>query len=426
LRPTPDNGPVLQRLGFPSVGEHGRFVTAIAVDTIGGGLFMPVSVLYFVAVTDLSLVEIGGAMSAAALISLPLSPVLGTIVDRFGARQVILWANLLQGAGFVAYLFTQSFLGVLLWTVVVSVGRAAFFGSYGNIVTAISAPGEREQWFGFLGAVRNIGYALGGLLSGLAVTIGTTSAYQAIVIANAASFAVSWFLLLALPKVGGDGQADLPGSWRIVLSDRAYLLFWLCHFTFACSMLVLNFAFPVYAVTVLGLPGWVTGAIFTINTVMVGFGQGLVVQYLTGRVRWKVIVGAQLVFATSYLLMIGIGHLGIVAGTVLILVGAIVYTLGELTGGPVTAAISAEAAPEHLLGRYLSLIQMSWGIAATVTPVAFMWLLEQGTSPMWLAMLGLTAIGSALALQLGRVMPRAADVITNRAEEPVVDGTATA
>jgi hypothetical protein len=159
---------------------------------------------------------------------------------------------------------------------------------------------------------------------------------------------------------------------------------------------------------------------------MVGFGQGLVVQYLTGRVRWKVIVGAQLVFATSYLLMIGIGHLGIVAGTVLILVGAIVYTLGELTGGPVTAAISAEAAPEHLLGRYLSLIQMSWGIAATVTPVAFMWLLEQGTSPMWLAMLGLTAIGSALGLQLGRVMPRAADVITNRAEEPVVDGTATA
>jgi hypothetical protein len=41
-------------------------------------------------------------------------------------------------------------------------------------------------------------------------------------------------------------------------------------------------------------------------------------------------------------------------------------------------------------------------------------------------MLGLTAVGSALALQLGRVMPRAADVITNRAEEPVVDGTATA
>jgi MFS family permease len=352
--------------------------------------------------------------------------VLGTIVDRFGARRVILAANLLQCAGFVAYLFTQSFLGVLLWTVVVSVGRAAFFGSYGNIVTAISAPGERELWFGSLGAVRNIGYSLGGLLSRLAVSIGTTTAYHAIVVVNAASFVVSWFLLLALPKVAGSGQAGLPGSWRIVLSDRPYLLFWLVHFTFACSMPVLNFAFPVYAVTVLGLPGWVTGAVFTINTLMVGFGQGIVVRHLTGRIRWRVIVGAQVVFAASYLLMLGIGQLGIVAGTVLILVGAIVYTLGELTGGPVTAAIAAEAAPDHLLGRYLSLIQMSWGIAATITPVAYMWLLEQGPSPLWLAMLGVTAVGSALALQLGRVMPRAADMITNRAEVPVVDGSAPA
>ena len=103
-------------------------------------------------------------------------------------------------------------------------------------------------------------------------------------------------------------------------------------------MLVLNFAFPVYAVTVLGLPGWVTGAIFTINTVMVGFGQGLVRErQLTGRTRWRVIVGSpRLFFAARYLLMLGIGDAaGVVAGTVLILVGAVVYTMGELTGGPV-------------------------------------------------------------------------------------------
>lgn len=45
---------------------------------------------------------------------------------------------------------------------------------------------------------------------------------------------------------------------------------------------------PVHATTVLGLPGWVTGAVFTINMVMVGFGQGLVVRAMTGAVRWHV------------------------------------------------------------------------------------------------------------------------------------------
>jgi hypothetical protein len=33
------------RLGFPSVGDHRRFVTAIAVDALGGGVFMPLSML---------------------------------------------------------------------------------------------------------------------------------------------------------------------------------------------------------------------------------------------------------------------------------------------------------------------------------------------------------------------------------------------
>ena len=36
--------------------------------------------------------------------------------------------------------------------------------------------------------MRNVGFAVGGLLSGLAITIGTDAAYEAVVIANAASY----------------------------------------------------------------------------------------------------------------------------------------------------------------------------------------------------------------------------------------------
>ena len=44
---------MLTRLGFPRVGEHRRFVTAIVADTVGSGLFMPMTLLYFLAMTDL-------------------------------------------------------------------------------------------------------------------------------------------------------------------------------------------------------------------------------------------------------------------------------------------------------------------------------------------------------------------------------------
>jgi MFS family permease len=178
---------VLERLGFPDVGHHRRFVTAIAVDAVGSGVFMPLSMLYFLAVTPLSLIQVGAAISIASAVSLPAGPVIGALVDRLGAKRVLLAGNLLQGLGFAAYLVIESFWAVTLWTVLIALGRTAFWGSYGNIVAAISLPGEREKWFGFLGALRNVGFALGGLAAGVTMTVGTDLAFSAVVAANAAS-----------------------------------------------------------------------------------------------------------------------------------------------------------------------------------------------------------------------------------------------
>ncbi|MDP2772904.1 MAG: MFS transporter, partial [Nocardioides sp.] len=190
--------------------------------------------------------------------------------------------------------------------------------------------------------------------------------------------------------------------------------------TYSTSMMALNFAMPVYATEVLGLAGWVTGAIFTINTVMVGFGQGLVVRGLTGRMRWRVLMVANATFAVSFVVLLGASRLSVVLATAVVLVGSVVYTLGELIGGPVHGALSAEAAPEHLRGRYLSLIQLAWNGSGALAPVGVAWLLSRGPEPVWLAFVGVSLLGMLLAARLGVVMPRAAERVTNRAEESVV------
>jgi MFS family permease len=408
---------VLHRLGFPSVGRHRRFVTAIAIDAVGSGVFMPISMLYFLVATHLTLVQVGAAISLASLVALPAGPVIGSVVDRVGAKQVLLAGNVLQGVGFVAYLFADSFLAVTIWTIVVTVGRTAFWGSYGNIVAAISVPGEREKWFGFLGALRNVGFALGGLVSGLAITVGTQGAYAAVVIANAASYAVAFVLLLAVPAIHRTRHEPQPGSWATVLRDRPYRVLWFAQLAFSTSMMVLNFAIPVYVTTVLGLPGWVTGAVFTLNTIMVGVGQGLAVRAMTGRIRWRILVVTNVFFAVSYVVLLGADAVGVTVGVAVVLAGAVIYTLGELTGGPVTSALAAEAAPEHLRGRYLSMVQLAWNTSSTIAPVAFAWLLERGATPLWLALLALTAVGVAVSTLLGRVMPLADAPVTNAATQ---------
>ena len=409
---------ITDKLGFPSLGHHRRFVTAIAIDAIGSGVFMPVSMLYFLVTTDLSLVQIGAAISIASAASIPAGPLLGGVVDRYGAKRVLLAGNAAQGIGFLAYLVADSFVGLTLWTVVVSVGRTAFWGSYGNIVAAISRPGEREKWFGFLGALRNVGFAVGGLLSGVAISIGTHAAYLSVVLVNALSYAVALVLLLAVPPTPSTGHRSPEGAWATVLRDRPYRLLWLVLLAYSTAMMVLNFAMPVYAVTVLGLPGWVTGAVFTINTVMVGFGQGLVVRAITGHRRWRVLVLTNLVFAASFVVMLGASGPSIVLATAIVLLGSVVYTGGELLGGPVLGALGAEAAPEHLRGRYLSLMQLAWTISGAVTPVVFAWLLDRGAAPIWLALLVVNLVGALLAARLGTVMPHAAQRVTNRADEP--------
>lgn len=411
---------MLSRLGFPSIGPHRRFVTAIAVDAVGSGVFMPVSMLYFLAVTPLSLIEVGAAISIASFVSLPAGPLVGALVDRLGAKRVLLTGNALQALGFAAYLVSESFASVLLWTVVVTLGRTAFWGSYGNIVAAISRPGERERWFGFLGALRNVGFALGGLASGVAVAIGTDLAFAVVVTVNAVSYAVAFVLLLAVPETEPEVHEGLPGTWADVLRDGPYRLLVVAQMGFSLPMMILNFALPVYAVTVLELPGWIVGLVFTVNCLMVGLGQGLVVNALTGRVRYRVLLFTQATFAASFLVWLGASVAPVAAALAVMVLGGVVYTLAELAGGPVLGALAAESAPAHLRGRYLSLIQLAWNLSSTIAPVLFAWLLERGPAPLWWVMLGTTVLGTLVVVRLGRVLPGAGEPVTNGAAPVIV------
>ena len=89
------------------------------------------------------------------------------------------------------------------------------------------------------------------------------------------------------------------------------------------------------------------------------------------------------------------------------LVGAAVYTGGELVGGPVFSATAAEAAPDHLRGRYLGLFQLSWGIGGAVTPIAFTWLLAHGQTTPVVGAHGVALASAAYLQTLPRVLPAA-------------------
>ena len=155
----------------------------------------------------------------------------------------------------------------------------------------------------------------------------------------------------------------------------------------------LNVAIPVYVVEMLGLPGWVSAAVFVINTLMIGVGQGVVVQRMTGAVRAQIVALGAILTAASFLVMWGASPFGVVAASAVVLVAAVVYTLGELVAGPVLATLAAESPPPALRGRYIATYQLSWNVATGVAPLLYAWLLDLGSAPAWLGLAVIALLG---------------------------------
>lgn len=414
---------VLQRLGFPDIGRHRRFVSALGIDALGGGIWMPLSMLYFLRQTDLTLVELGLVMTIANLAVTPFVPYVGRLVDRLGPKTVMQWGNVIQGASFAAYPLCDSMLTVGLAIGVSTVGRTMFWGSNGPLITQITRPGEREQWFGFVQAMRNAGFGVGGVLASVALSIGTDAAYEAVVLANAASYFAA-FAFMAGVTAGGRPEIVLGKveGRGLVLRDVGYRWLVLATFGYALTEMTLNVAMPVYFADLLGLPAWVPGAVFVINTVMIGLGQGLVVRSMTGAVRVRVVLLAISFTAASFAMFYAADALTVEVGTALVLVAAAVYTIGELMAGPVLGALSAEAAPDEHRGRYMSVVQLAWNISGAVAPLLYAALLDGGSLAMWGGAVVLCGLWAAVSLRMAAVLPRARQVVTNEAEESATEG----
>jgi MFS family permease len=420
---------VLQRLGFPDVGPHRRFVSALAIDALGSGVWMPLSMLYFLHQTSLSLVELGLAMTIANTAVIPVVPVIGSMVDRVGPRAVMQVGNAGAAAAFVLYPFAHSLVAVTVLVFFATATRQAFWGALGPMVTQITQPGERELWFGFLQAMRNAGYGVGGVLAAVALTIGSGAAFQSVVVANATSYVVAFVLMLGVAggRAGAaEGSGDQARGWWVAYADRGYRTLIAVIFCYAMVTMTLNITMPVYFVDSLGLPGWVPGTVFVINTVMIGVGQGLVVRRMTGHARRRVLQAAVAFSAASFVMFYAADALTVTTGVLVVLVAAFVYTLGEMTAGPIVSALSAEVPPPEQRGRYMAASQLAWSVSAAITPLLYSALLDRGSLAAWGGPVAICALWLALVEVLARRVPQVTRPVTNLAEPGPAPAASTA
>ncbi|MFE5923109.1 MFS transporter [Streptomyces sp. NPDC056468] len=407
--------------GLPDLAGKGRFVTANLIDSLGNGLVMAFTVVFFVKTTSLSLVAVGAALTVGHLLALPVPPLIGPLLDKYGPRTVVAVGNWVSVAGFIGFLFSHASWQIVLWQFVVQLGATAFWMGNSPLIVLVAPSDQRARWFGFVRALRNVGIGFGGAASAVALSIGTVAGLRAVMVINAVSFAVAGWLVItfrgadtteaadaghAEPKpaepelVQGERAGQPWGGYHTVLKDTRYLRLVATNLAFAFSSAVITVLLAAYVADNLEVGSWIVGALVVLNTAMVALLQTLASRWIEARRPVTVLVLALLLNAAAFVVF---GMLLVLPGWAVIaglLIAMVLYTVAEILGSPPTSELSVVMAPEHLRGRYLGVYQMSWSVGGALAPALLTALLEGGAALPWVFLTAISVLAVPLVLGL--------------------------
>ncbi|WP_354640307.1 MFS transporter [Kitasatospora camelliae] len=436
--------------GFP--GER-SLMTALAIDALGNGMYVPFSLVFFRHVTGLPLAVIGLVLTVTGLVGMAALPLVGAAVDRFGARRMQIALHLVRAAGFAAYPLAPSlpaFAAVSLVTAVATRGYPAV--QQARIGELTSGAGlERVNALGR--SLANAGLGAGSLLAALLVGLAGDRGYTVAALLNAASFLAAAALVRRVPEPtegtgateGGPGTEGTgateggPGTegtaatgatgaarrgsgqpgYRAVLGDRPFLGLATANLLISLGYTSLAVLLPVYVTGVLHASASLAGLAFAVNTVLcaaLGVPAGLAVRRFATRNR-AAATGAAL-FAAGFLvqaLLVPAAGRFTTAGLLAVVV---VVTLGEIVHNPAASALVTATAPAAVRGRYLAAYQLSWSLSAALAPSLLTGLLALDTRLPWLVLAAATLAGAGLLLRLERRLP--AEAVRPEARRPAL------
>ncbi|GAA1661302.1 MFS transporter [Fodinicola feengrottensis] len=385
-------------------------IVALAIDMVGTGIFLPVSLLYFIVVAGIPAGTVGICLTVANLISLPLPLLVGMLVDRIGSRLVVVIGLLLQGAGFLGYLAVRTPFWLVIAALTVAVGVRFFWSAVFTLVTERSEPERRDHWFGIFGAVQNAGIGVGSLISAGLVLLGTHAAYHFVIVVNGLSFVVAAAVVMLVGQSGNPATHEKEANEPSVPlgRNRPYLALIGINTIFALCSVMLGVGVPIYVDLGLHQPGWVTGVLFAANTVAIALLQTQVVRWLKGRRRVRIMMFSGILWAGwAVCLALAVRTPSILVVPLLFVVTA-AFTTAEMTHGPTSNGLSAGASPVAGRGRYIAAFQYSWAFANVLAPALFTQLFAVATILPWIVIAALAALAAVAVRALERHLPAAA------------------
>ncbi|WP_084713176.1 MFS transporter [Streptacidiphilus rugosus] len=425
-------------------GFRGRriLLAGMAVDSLGSGMYIPFNLVFFQHVTHLPLALIGAVLTGTGLLSLAFLPAIGSAVDRFGAKPVILGLYAARAVGFALYPLATGLPLFALLALVTGLGDRGYAAAQPAWIGELTSGSAMDRLLALSRSLRNAGMGGGTLLASALIGGLGDSGFLAAAWLNAASFLGAGLLMLRVqPPAHAAGQprtaaradaaraetphadtarADTPHAdtaaggtaavgYRTVLRDRPYLALTAVNFLVSFGFTSLSTLLPIFALGVLHLPAALTGTAFALNTAVVALAA-VPATRLIRRIGTRTRTGAigAALFAAAFLGQALLGTLRPQNTTVALaalLGGVLLATAGELLYSAGSSAMASSAAPAPARGRYLATYMLSWSLAQSLSAGLYTSTLAVDGRLPWLIVAAAAATGAALLLRLTRRLP---------------------
>jgi MFS family permease len=385
--------------------RHARIIALNAlVGSVGTGLFLASSALYFTRFAGLTPIQLGIGMAVAGVVGFATTVPMGRLADRYGPRNMLLVVCLWRAIGYLAYLWVDGFTKFLvvasLLFVMDRAGQPLNQALVGRLITGT----ERNRTMGFIRALRNVGFTIGFSLAGIALTTGSAAAFRWLFIGNAVSFLFVFACLCLLPTVPPAGAAmtetadQSPAKAVPPIRDRRFVAVTAANGVLFLHDAVLITVLPLWVANHTRAPIWMITVLVTTNTVITVLLQVRLTRHVTdlaSATRATTVSAVLLSVACAAFFLSGYATAATWAAIIL-MAALLLLTAAELLHSASSWEISFALAPEEAQGRYFAFFNLGFSAAEIAGPVVVLWLLSQAGAAGWLVLAGLFPLAAAL------------------------------
>lgn len=365
------------------------------LDSMGNGLFISGSAVYFVVVAGLPPAQIGIGLSLAGLSGFFSSVLMGIAADRIGARRLLVLTMPALAAAYCLYLVVGSFGTFLLVMVVIGALEWGSGPLFHTLIMDLVGEDDRVSARAALRSVFNVGFSAGALLAAAFIGLGG-AAMHLIPLGNALSFLLATGIALRLPAVQlPTGRTNRSSRFR-ALRDLPFVSVIGASGLLALHSAVLFVGIPLWLVQNGTLPHAVIPLGFAVNTVLVVLFQVAAARRsdtLTGSVRTARKAG---VASAAACLVLVAGGANVVVTAVVALAAILLITLGELWQSASAFGLSFGLAPDAARGEYLGAFHLHMVFQATAGPAVVSFLVIAHGAAGWFATGLIFLAGAAL------------------------------